>query len=195
MLVFTNFHRDQQSLPLRNSFAFDCGFDTLNKAFVVWQDSTWSFQNFDFVVNSQIRNSNPHWRVDIIISSWRTIGFAVERWTFDTTFQRNFRRYAKKIKGWKFDSSGVRDRESGRWVDLKKWSNLATRCTDWRVAEKRVFKGLVWFIASHGRVVRGRLARGEGDKSQFELKLNHILRISIRPVKLWPLKPHLPLYI
>lgn len=140
-LALTNSHRGQQTLPLRTSSAAGRGFDTLDKALVVWQDPTWPSQNSDLATDSSTKNPNPHRRVDIIVSPWRTIGCAVEGWTSGTTFQRDLRRYAKKIKGWKFDSSGVRDRESGRWIDLEGWANPATRCTDWREAEKRVFQG------------------------------------------------------
>lgn len=140
-LALTNSHRNQQPLPLRSSSAAGHGFDTLDKALVVWQDPTWPSREFDLVADPQAKNPNPHRRVDIIVSPWRTIGCAVEGWTSGTTFQRDLRRYAKRMKGWKFDSSGVRDRESGRWIDLEGWSNPATRCTDWREAEKRVFQG------------------------------------------------------
>ena len=141
-LALTNSHRNQQPLPLRSSSASGHGFDTLDKALVVWQDPTWPSRDSDLAADPQAKNPNPHRRVDIIVSPWRTIGCAVEGWTSGTTFQRDLRRYAKRMRGWKFDSSGVRDRESGRWIDLEGWSNPATRCTDWRVAEKRVFQGL-----------------------------------------------------
>lgn len=140
-LALTNSNRNQQPLPLRSSSAAGHGFDTLDKALVVWQDPTWPSQESDLAADPRAKNPNPHRRVDIIVSPWRTIGCAVEGWTSGTTFQRDLRRYAKRMKGWKFDSSGVRDRESGRWIDLEGWSNPATRCTDWREVEKRVFRG------------------------------------------------------
>jgi DNA polymerase IV len=140
-LALTNSNRDQQPLPLRTTSTPGHGFDTLDKALLVWQDPSWPSRAADLAADPAAKNPNPHRRVDIIISPWRTIGCAVEGWTSGTTFQRDLRRYAKKIKGWKFDSSGVRDRESGRWIDLEGWSDPATRCTDWRVAEKRVFEG------------------------------------------------------
>ena len=140
-LALTNSNRNQQPLPLRSSNAAGHGFDTLDKALVVWQDLAWPSRESDLAADPQAKNPNPHRRVDIIVSPWRTIGCAVEGWTSGTTFQRDLRRYAKRMKGWKFDSSGVRDRESGRWIDLEGWSNPATRCTDWREAEKRVFQG------------------------------------------------------
>ncbi|TQS32600.1 hypothetical protein Golomagni_07080, partial [Golovinomyces magnicellulatus] len=67
------------------------GFDTLDKALVVWQDPTGS--------------DNLHRRVDIIISPWKTVGCALLGWSGDTTFQRDLRRYCKNEKGLKFDSS------------------------------------------------------------------------------------------
>ncbi|EXJ89337.1 hypothetical protein A1O3_02404 [Capronia epimyces CBS 606.96] len=65
------------------------------------------------------RNPNIHRRVDIIISSWRTVGCAVLGWSGGTTFQRDLRRFVAKTRGWKFDSSGVRDRGNGMVLDLE----------------------------------------------------------------------------
>lgn len=86
------------------------GFDTLDKALVVWQDP-----NFDKSPTS--KNHNPHRRVDIIISPWRTAGCAVIGWSGGTTFQRDLRLYCKVEKSLKFDSSGIRSRVDGHWVD------------------------------------------------------------------------------
>lgn len=36
----------------------------------------------------------------------------------------------------------MRERGSGKWIDLEGWGDEETRCTDWREAEKRVFEGL-----------------------------------------------------
>ena len=142
-LALTNSNRQQQPLPLRSAFgAAGHGFDTLDKALVVWQDQDWPTKAMDLATDASFKNPNPHRRVDIIVSPWRTIGCAVEGWTSGTTFQRDLRRYAKKVKGWKFDSSGVRERGSGRWVDLEGWADEKTRCTDWREAERRVFEGM-----------------------------------------------------
>lgn len=142
-LALTNSKRDQQPLPLRSLHgSAGHGFDSLDKALVVWQDPDWPSRADDLIADPAAKNPNPHRRVDIIVSPWRTIGCAVAGWTSGTTFQRDLRRYAKKVKGWKFDSSGVRERGSGRWVDLEGWGNEETRCTDWREAEKRVFEGL-----------------------------------------------------
>ncbi|PGG99919.1 hypothetical protein AJ80_09274 [Polytolypa hystricis UAMH7299] len=83
-------------------------------------------------------NPNPHRRVDIIISPWRTIGCAVLGWSGDTTFERDLRRYAKKVHNWKFDSSGVRERagSGGRVVDLE------GKGETWEERERLVMEGL-----------------------------------------------------
>lgn len=146
-LSLTNSKRDQQPLPLRSlTSPAGHGFDTLDKALVVWQDQNWPSRAADLAADPEMRNPNPHRRVDIIVSPWRTIGCAVIGWTSGTTFNRDLRRYAKRIKGWKFDSSGVRERGSGRWMDLEGWTDEKTRCRDWVEAEKRVFRemGLVY---------------------------------------------------
>ncbi|KAF3062392.1 DNA polymerase type-X family protein pol4 [Daldinia childiae] len=113
------------------------GFDTLDKALVVWQDPYW-----DKTASS--KNPNPHRRVDIIISPWKTAGCAVIGWTGGTTFQRDLRRYCKHVKALKFDSSGVRSWMDGSWVDLE--SDLNGPAPDMLTAEKRVFErlGLEW---------------------------------------------------
>jgi DNA polymerase IV len=110
------------------------GFDTLDKALVVWQDPHWT-------PSKEVKkNPNPHRRVDIIISPWKTAGCAVLGWTSGTTFQRDLRRYCKKEKGLKFDSSGIRSRVDGAWVDLE--SRNGKPAPDMLTAEKRVFEGL-----------------------------------------------------
>ncbi|KAH7032866.1 DNA polymerase-like protein [Microdochium trichocladiopsis] len=109
------------------------GFDTLDKALVVWQDP-----EFDHSKHS--KNPNPHRRVDIIISPWKTAGCAVIGWSGGTTFERDLRRYCKKEKRLKFDSSGIRNRRDGGWVDLE--SDLDGQAPDLLTAEKRVFAGL-----------------------------------------------------
>ena len=141
-LNLTNSKRNQETLPVRPSTLRGAGFDTLDKALVVWQDPYWSTKEADLVADSKAKNPNPHRRVDIIISPWRTVGCAVAGWTSGTTFQRDLRRFVKKEKGWKFDSSGVRDRATGNWIDLERWRNEETRCKDWKEAERRVFEGL-----------------------------------------------------
>lgn len=126
--------RGQQPLPWkgegRNSGS---GFDTLDKALVVWQDS------------GRAGAAAPHRRVDIIITAWKTAGCAVMGWSGGTTFQRDLRRYCKRERALKFDSSGVRSRVDGEWVDLE--SELGSGgermpAPDMETAERRVFAGL-----------------------------------------------------
>lgn len=136
-LHITSTHREQQTLPFHGE---ETGkhFDTLDKALVVWQDP-----HFDEDPTGQEgatqrkKNPNPHRRVDIIISPWRTVGCAVLGWSGDTTFQRDLRRYAKKAHAWKFDSSGVRERTSGgNVVDLEHGGET------WEERERLVMEGL-----------------------------------------------------
>lgn len=109
------------------------GFDTLDKALVVWQDPTWT--------TGEPKNPNPHRRVDIIISPWKTAGCAVLGWSSGTTFQRDLRRYCKKERSLKFDSSGIRSRMDGSWVDFESGPN-GESAPDMLTAERRVFAGL-----------------------------------------------------
>ncbi|KAJ5722710.1 hypothetical protein N7488_000745 [Penicillium malachiteum] len=138
-------HREQQTRP----YTGDDGnhFDILDKALVVWQDP--DFENSEDHESSDgtqgardhKKNPNPHLRVDIIISPWRTIGCAVLGWTGDTTFQRDLRRYAKKAHDWKFDSSGIRERTTGgQVVDLEHDGDT------WQQREKLVMErlGIGW---------------------------------------------------
>ena len=141
-LNLTNSKRNQETLPLRTPTSKGPGFDTLDKALVVWQDPNWPSKDTGTAESANAKNPNPHRRVDIIISPWRTVGCAVAGWTSGTTFQRDLRRYVKKKHGWKFDSSGVRSRATGEWIDLEKWRNPETRCKDWKEAERRVFEGI-----------------------------------------------------
>ena len=69
----TNTKRDQQPLPLA-PLAGGHGFDTLDKALVVWQSQDWPTKSADLAVNPKAKNQNPHRRVDIIVSPWRTVG-------------------------------------------------------------------------------------------------------------------------
>ncbi|KAL8855074.1 MAG: hypothetical protein Q9221_000271 [Calogaya cf. arnoldii] len=140
-LNLTNTKRGQETLPYITNTK-GAGFDTLDKALVVWQAQSYPNKGDRDAQGKERSNPNPHRRVDIIISPWRTVGCAVAGWTSGTTFQRDLRRYAKKIKGWKFDSSGVRERGSGKWIDLEGWAKPRTRCTDPFEAEKRVFEGM-----------------------------------------------------
>lgn len=126
-----NSERGQVPLPWRGTSApRGLGFDTLDKALVVWQDPG--------------RDNPPHRRVDIIVSPWKTVGCAVLGWSGGTTFQRDLRRYCKEQKGFKFDSSGVRNRADGSWVDLEGTNEDAKHepAPDMDAAERRVFTGL-----------------------------------------------------
>ena len=51
-------------------------------------------------------------------------------------FERDLRKYCKDELGFKFDSSGVRTRAGGEWVNLEEGDG------DLLVKEKRVFSGL-----------------------------------------------------
>jgi DNA polymerase IV len=115
------------------------GFDTLDKALLVWQDPHWPTRYEDLDKDPNAKNPNVHRRVDIIISPWRTVGCAVAGWTSGTTFQRDLRRYVAKVHNLKFDSSGIRSRADGHWVDLESKEGKAP---DMLTAEKRVFEGL-----------------------------------------------------
>lgn len=134
MLDTNNSERDQAPLPWKGEDrGAAAGFDTLDKAMVVWQNPVW-----DKSIGT--RNPNPHRRVDIIISPWRTVGCAVVGWSGGTTFQRDLRRYCKYVKSLKFDSSGIRSRIDGHWVDLE--SANGHPAPDMLTAERRVFSGL-----------------------------------------------------
>ncbi|KAF1965581.1 terminal deoxynucleotidyl transferas-like protein [Bimuria novae-zelandiae CBS 107.79] len=138
-LSLHNTSRGQTTLPFRTTKASGAGFDTLDKALVVWQDPAWPTRAADLAANPKANNPNIHRRVDIIVSPWRTVGCAVMGWSGGTTFQRDLRRYAKYAKGWKFDSSGVRSRESGEVVELEGSEGVDGPPEE---AERRVFEGL-----------------------------------------------------
>ncbi|KAF7865821.1 hypothetical protein EAF04_005986 [Stromatinia cepivora] len=102
------------------------GFDTLDKALVVWQDINFpqpsqspSHPSTSQTKPPKIKNPNIHRRVDIIITPWKTAGAAIIGWSGGTTFQRDLRKYFKEKKSWRFDSSGIRDRRTGEWIDLE----------------------------------------------------------------------------
>lgn len=164
-------HRGQQVLPLRSAHGVGAGFDTLDKALLVWQSPTSPPQSPDHTLtanpgaspspntstNTSTKNPNPHRRVDIVISPWRTVGCALLAWSGGTTFQRDLRRYAKRVKGWRFDGSGVRRRGDGGVVGLEGMEEMeemgegVSRSPE--EAEKRVFEGLgLEFIPPEGRV-------------------------------------------
>ncbi|RMY30644.1 hypothetical protein D0865_15201, partial [Hortaea werneckii] len=149
LLSLQSTQRGQQTLPFRHSSSSKggsgggatgshSGFDTLDKALVVWQDPVWeegkpsSSSAFGSTSASasaddsknqnqkkKKKNPNIHRRVDIIIAPWRSVGCAVLSWSGETTFQRDLRRYCKDVKGWKFDSSGIRQYSSGEVVDVE----------------------------------------------------------------------------
>lgn len=112
------------------------GFDTLDKALVAWQDPEWPSMEEDLERDRDAKNPNPNRRVDIILSPWKTAGCAVVGWSGATMFERDLRIYCKEQLGYKFDSSGVRDRENGDWVDLEGDE------MDLLAKEKKVFEGL-----------------------------------------------------
>ncbi|KAM0438910.1 hypothetical protein ACHAPT_001671 [Fusarium lateritium] len=122
-----NSEREQRPVSWKGDGVSGSGFDTLDKALVIWQDPS--------------QEDAPHRRVDIIISPWKTVGCAVLGWSGGTTFQRDIRRYCKKVKGLKFDSSGIRHRADGMWVDLEK-GPAGDGAPDMETAERRVFEGL-----------------------------------------------------
>lgn len=135
--------RGQATLPYRGAGGGH-GFDTLDKALVVWQDPRWEGRDElgKDAPAEVVRKKNPnvHRRVDIIVAPWSKIGCAVLGWSAGTTFERDLRRYAKKEKGWKFDSSGVRDRATGNEVDLEMVGKKG-RYETVEEAERRVFEG------------------------------------------------------
>jgi DNA polymerase IV len=137
-LNLTASKRNQQTLPFISGGGGH-GFDTLDKALVVWQDIDWPSREADLAANPKAKNPNIHRRVDIIIAPWRTVGCAIVGWSGGTTFQRDLRRYARKVKGWKFDSSGLRDRATGEVLDLEAVGGTSE---SWEEAEKKVFSGL-----------------------------------------------------
>ncbi|KAI9809550.1 MAG: hypothetical protein M1827_006785 [Pycnora praestabilis] len=136
-LNLTNSKRDQQTLAFRADGGGH-GFDSLDKALVVWQDINWPSKQPDLATNPNAKNPNIHRRVDIIIAPWRTVGCAIVGWSGGNTFERDLRRYAKNVKGWKFDSSGVRDRATGEVMDLEGEGGPSET---WMEAEKKVFRG------------------------------------------------------
>ncbi|KAJ0117660.1 high-affinity nickel transporter [Diaporthe amygdali] len=130
-----NSERGQRPTSFKPSSSGGTGFDTLDKALVVWQDP-----RFDPSA-AESSNPNPHRRVDILISPWKTCGCAVLGWTSETTFQRDLRRYCKHEMNLKFDSSGIRSRTYPfDWVDLENGGK--GRAATMEEAEKRVFEGL-----------------------------------------------------
>ncbi|KAL1902695.1 hypothetical protein Sste5346_001138 [Sporothrix stenoceras] len=124
------------------------GFDTLDKALVVWQEPMEEEDgdnkekgNEETDDEKRKQNTNPRRRVDIIISPWKTVGCAVLGWSSGTTFQRDLRRYCKYEKNLRFDSSGARSRTDGSMVDLEGFYG-GDPAPDMLTAERRVFDAL-----------------------------------------------------
>lgn len=151
-----NSDRGQVPVSWKGNRRSGSGFDTLDKALVVWQDPMFDGNAAPGDGDSRRRsagdgkkpaakNPNLHRRVDIIISPWKTVGCAVLGWSGGTTFQRDLRVYCAREKKLKFDSSGIRSRVDGTWVDFETRGNEG-RAPDMLTAEKRVFDGLglVW---------------------------------------------------
>ncbi|ROT40133.1 Nucleotidyltransferase [Sodiomyces alkalinus F11] len=137
-LSLRNSERGQTPVSWRGNSTKGTGFDTLDKALVPQAS------------RMNIASPGPHRRVDIIVSPWKTVGCAILGWSGETTFQRDLRIYCKKKMLLKFDSSGVRSRINGSWVDLE--GGKTGVAPDFVTAEKRVFKelGLEW-IAPENR--------------------------------------------
>ncbi|KAH6669102.1 hypothetical protein F5X68DRAFT_176072 [Plectosphaerella plurivora] len=141
LMSLHNSQRGQRPVSWKGNAGGRTGFDTLDKAMVVWK----SPESDEPRMAKEGVPRTPHRRVDIIVSPWKTVGCAVLGWSGDTTFQRDLRRYCKNVKGLKFDSSGIRSRTDGAWVDLEEGGELGP-ALDMVTAEKRVFEGLglVW---------------------------------------------------
>ncbi len=132
----TTTKRGQQTLPYTGGTGGH-GFDSLDKALCVWQDPNFGPPEGD----PEAKNPNIHRRVDIIVSPWRTVGAAVLGWSGATTFERDIRRWCKRGRGWKFDSSGVRDRRDGLVLDLE-GPREGDEGDTWEDRERRLMEGL-----------------------------------------------------
>ena len=144
----TTTKRGQQTLPYTGGHGGH-GFDSLDKALCVWQDPNFQLPAAEAVDPDSapaMKNPNIHRRVDIIISPWRTVGCAILGWSGATTFERDIRRWCKREKGWKFDSSGVRDRRDGLVLDLESprqgKGEVEGEGDTWLDREKRLMDGL-----------------------------------------------------
>ena len=132
-----NSERGQEPLVWKGVSGQGSGFDTLDKAMLVWQTPASLGPDEEGTGWDTPRRRR---RVDIIVSPWKTVGCAVIGWTGGTTFQRDLRRYCKVEKRLKFDSSGIRNRTDGSWVDFE--NGTAGKSPDMLTSEKRVFSGL-----------------------------------------------------
>lgn len=132
----TNSNRKQEPVSIKRDKPTGSGFDTLDHAFVVWQEPSWATEDEDLKANPDAKNPNLHRRLDIIITPWKTAGCAVLGWSGGTMFERDLRLYCRDVKKCKFDSSGIRDLYSGEWLDLEKGAeNMLDK-------ERKVFEGL-----------------------------------------------------
>ena len=131
LLSSANSERGQTPVSWKGGSGRGSGFDTLDKALLVWREP---------VRGDGQAPDGTHRRVDIVISPWRTVGCALLGWSGGTTFQRDIRRYCKKEKNLKFDSSGIRSRADGSWMDLE--GGPLGVAPDMESAERRVFEGL-----------------------------------------------------
>jgi len=137
----TTSDRNQETLPLKPSHnQTRSGFDTLDKALCVWQDPVFHpspSSSPTTSANEKKKNPNIHRRVDIIISPYHTIGAAVLGWSGATTFERDIRVWCQREKGWKFDSSGVRDRRTGAVLDLESPSETKPKAEEKTAVRKQ----------------------------------------------------------
>jgi DNA polymerase IV len=143
LITENNTARGQSTLPFRagrgeNGGGAGHSFDSLDKAFLLFQNPDWSSKETDLAANPRAKNPNTHRRLDIIISPWRTVGCAIVGWSGATTFERDIRRYVKHKFTWKFDSSGIRHRKTGQMIRLEGEKGAET----WQEAEKMVFEGM-----------------------------------------------------
>ena len=132
-----NSERGQEPLVWKGVSGQGAGFDTLDKAMLVWQTPSGLGPRYD---GAEEDAPHPRRRVDIIVSPWKTVGCAIVGWTGGTTFQRDLRTYCKVERQFKFDSSGIRSRVDGSWMDLE--DGVLGKSPDMLTSEKRVFSGL-----------------------------------------------------
>ncbi|KAG0656232.1 hypothetical protein C6P46_000388 [Rhodotorula mucilaginosa] len=83
--------------------------DALDRAMVI-------FRHPADAVSGRLRDK--YRRVDLIVSRWGSWGSAVVGWTGSTQFERDLRRHAER-QGYKFDSGGIRTRDTDRPVEAK----------------------------------------------------------------------------
>lgn len=136
-LTTRNSDRAQEPLQWKGGMMRpSAGFDTLDKAMVIYRSPQGEGGDETRKEAQNVRFR----RVDIIVSPWKTIGCAVLGWTGAATFERDLRRYCKIEKSLKFDSSGIRNRVDGSWVNME--GQEPTGAPDMETAERRVFAGL-----------------------------------------------------